>query len=222
MEYPSLKALFILVLLALAEVKAQEALDKLVTKAKSEELGKVVLLLMLDRQQNSIPWDHRAESAIRWIDNGYVTERRSNRPDIAVRRGLIRTNVLGIPATVLRQRRQELWWTVRYVTVGPAKFGVEEMWIAPGTPWEVCFGSLYEGCEFEVLPSLKAAGIISEELCRYSKGTEMLRGYILRHPQRNQTQLQVMISGGSGGFSTDLMLRASGDPKELCTPKLAN
>ena len=71
MEYPSLKALFILVLLALAEVKAQEALDKLVTMAKSEELGKVVLLLMLDRQQNSIPWDHRAESAIRWIDVGF-------------------------------------------------------------------------------------------------------------------------------------------------------
>jgi hypothetical protein len=206
-------------MLICGQAMAQESIDSSIRKAKPFELGQAVLLLMPDRQQEVIDWDFRSESDIVWIDNGYVMERLANDNEIAIRRGLVRINVKGKTSTVLRQRKQELSWTVQFETTEPPKFGVAEVWLYPGTPKETCFGSLYEGCSFEVIPSLKIAGISWKEICKYNRGQEQLRGYILRHPQRADTQALVMNSGGSGGDSTSVMLRLKGSAKNLCVPK---
>lgn len=193
---------------------AQRSLDAAVTQARAYELGQAVLLLMVDRGQQSIPWTHRATAAIRWLDAGYGYDRDGTVP---VRRGLIRVHVQGKPARVLRQRLQELWWTVRLVGVSNPNMGAQTIRLEPGLPDEGCFGSLYEGCDFTVLPSLRAAGIAAEERCRREEGFGgQTLGYRLRHPQRAPIDLQVATSVGAGGSSTWLTLRLPGTEKPLC------
>lgn len=184
-------------------------------RGTSYELGRVILTLMPDRGQRTLSWDHRADSAVGWVDPGYKTVR-NRLGEFAVRRGLIRTNVLGKRATVLRQRREELWWTVTYLTKGPPKFGPEKILLDPGGLSDVCFGTLYEGCEYDPLPSLRAAGIRAKQVCHAKIHEAHLTGFTLMHPGRGEIQLLVMDDGGSGGSSTSLEMRFS-TPQELCT-----
>lgn len=185
----------------------------------NHELGRLILLLMPENGQTSIPWDHRSESAIKWLDAGYVRQKDRLLGEHAVRRGLIRANVMGQQATVLKKGKEELPWTVIYWTSGPEKFGAEKILLEPGGPSEPCFGSLYEGCSFDVLPSLAAAGISATRLCRQRQQGAELSGFTLSHPNRGSIQLRVMDDGGSGGQSTSLELAFNPNPQTLCTIK---
>ncbi len=194
----------------------QESLDRAILKAKSYELGQAILFFMPDRQQTRIGWDHRANSAIRWLDSPYISEKRPNGGEVFIRRGLLRVNVQGKLSTVLRQRKQELWWTVRLQTLQGPHLGVQEIGLEPGTPSEPCFGHLYTGCAFKALPSLSAAGITWKEVCKSNQFGDQQLGYLLSHPLRAKTQVAISTSGGSGGRATWITLRLEGDPKELC------
>ena len=210
--------LFFLGFLACANAGAlaQQRNDLPLPRGPSLELGSVVLLLMPDRNQKRIGWDHRSESKIIWIDNGYA---RVNRPDgksASVRRGLVRTNILGKPVTVLRQRREELWWTVTYETSGNERHGPEFIEVSPGTPNETCFGSLYEGCSFEIEPSIRSAGIKLTSVCDIGGGSYKMKGYTVSHPTKAEIQMRVTDSWGSGGASTNIELLYELDKGVLC------
>lgn len=204
--------------LAAAHAAPQNTLSTNTRKIPSNELGQVILLLMPSINQKFIPWDHRSESYINWIDNGYISE---SRPagDTAIRRGLVSVNILGKKSTVLRKKRQEILWTIQFESQGNPKFGAENLIIQPGTPKEPCFGSLYEGCDFEATPSLTAAGIKWKEICEYNNASEQtyIKGYELHHPDRAITHAQLRTDGGSGGSSTSFILRMPGSIKNPCS-----
>jgi hypothetical protein len=182
----------------------------------STEIGRLVLLLMPDIGQRSLTWDYRSDTRIRWVDPGYRTVS-SRLGEVNERRGVIRTNVHGETSSVLRQRREELWWTVSLSTHSPAKFGPEAIGIDPGEPDEPCFGSLYEGCTFDPLPSIAAAGVQATPICRATKDGTELAAFTLHHPGRGDIELIVMNDGGSGGTSTSLEMRFADDLAKLCT-----
>lgn len=78
---------------------------------KSMELGQLVVLLMPDENAKSIDWDYHVDSPIHWETAGFD----QTSPNAARRVGYIRVNVQGkVQATVLRQAREELGWSVEY------------------------------------------------------------------------------------------------------------
>ena len=184
----------------------------------SHELGTAIVLLMPDRGTKQYFWDHRANSDVVWFDDGYRTENWKNGEVAYARRGLLRVNVHGRVSTVLKQRKLELPWTIRYESKGNPKFGVETISLAPGLPEEPCFGSLYENCAFDVLPSLRYAGIVARQFCK-SDGTQYSHvGFKITHPSRAPALMIHKTGWGSGGRDSSIELRLGTESSSLCEP----
>ncbi|SAL87418.1 hypothetical protein AWB74_08106 [Caballeronia arvi] len=160
---------------------------------------------MVAPKQN-VGWDLAVDSAIQWTDNGYV-----DTPKWAMRHGLVRVNVMGIPSTVLRKKKEELGWSVTMQTVLPPKFGPQTIEIVPGFDGKLCFGSLYEVCQFDPLPSLKQASVQAALLCKEGYPGNETRVFRLSAAGKQDATLVVMDSGGSGGSSTTLTLSPIAD-----------
>lgn len=183
------------------------------SESPSLELGDLVLLLM-PKSGERIDWDYRTDSAITWQTAGVTQETGDNNG--ASRAGAVRVNVMGRIATVLKQRKIELAWGVAYWTSRPAKFGPSEIKIEPGTE-EPCFGTGFDGCEFEPLHSLAHAGIDALEACDIQQASDKTRVYLLTSPQRRPVTLIWYTSGGSGGASSWLSLEV----EDRYNPELA-
>jgi hypothetical protein len=183
---------------------------------KSLELGQLVLLLMPDSGSQYIGWDYRVNSPILWQTSGFNEFPMGG----AERVGLVRVNIQGSTATVLRQRVEELGWSVIYSTNKPAKFGPREIDIRPGTPTGdgQCFGTNFDGCDFkEPTASLLSAGIQVKKLCAKQWGAEGISVFLLAHSDRKPTILVWQTSGGSGGSSSWLTLKLNDEPgSNLC------
>ncbi|MGP8439959.1 hypothetical protein ACT2FY_32330 [Paraburkholderia fungorum] len=189
---------------------------------QSNELGAVVLALMPPPGQQRIGWDWQADSPIQW-QNGYTQNPGATR---SYRNGVLRINVMGNVSTVLRQHTDELGWTVTLYTDAPAKFGPDSIAVQPGLPdGGQCFGTLYGGCTFNPLPSLKQAGITAKPLCAFDwqgrptkSNGNFTRTYAVSAAGKAPALLQWMESEGSGGASTTLTLLLNSTPAKACAP----
>jgi hypothetical protein len=135
--------------------------------------------------------------------------------------GAVRVNVMGTPSTVLHKKKEELGWSITMQTDGPPKFGPQTIEIMPGFDGgNQCFGSLYDRCDFDPLPSLKQASIQTELLCKDGVPGNETRVFRLTAEEKQDATLVVMDSGGSGGSSTTLTLSPIAD-KHACDKKPA-
>jgi hypothetical protein len=181
------------------------------------EIGELILLLMPDKTEASIGWDYRDKSGIRWITDGYNERNQNTSHDQYYRDGIVRVQVQGQKTTVLKKHKLELGWTVSYVNYSNPKFGPEEILITPGNPdksSEICFGSLYDGCDFDPFKSIVAAGITVQKIC-HTSGDETI-GYQLSYPSKQTTFILWTTSGGSGGTSSDVTVKLLATSSNLC------
>jgi len=176
------------------------------------ELGEAVKFLMPD-VDTRVAWDWRSnDGKILWTDNGFVEQSSKT-----VRRGLMRINVLGSHSTTLHKVKKELGWYVEMSTREPAKFGPTEILLTAGLGrGEQCFGSTYDGCDFDALPSLKKAGLDVQLVCEEHKPQENIKGYRINARGKNETFLLERTGWGSGGKSTSVYLLLKVSPNKLC------
>ena len=209
-----MKKLLFAVLLLPIVVLAQGVYPTTAQSLKPMELGEAILLLMPDKGANSVNWDHRAESNILWLTEGW--ESRRPKENSIFRDGLMRIHVKGKVSTVLKKQKHELAWTVSYSSEGNPGLGVQEIEITPGMPKEGCFGSLNEGCAFHPQPSLTASGIRFKKLCE-NNGTQFtVIVFELTHPNRSATMLRWAEDRGSAGARSSVTLSLAPKAEELC------
>lgn len=205
-----------------AVVDTQPVYPKSLQGTKSLELGELILLLIPDTPADQFGWDYRVNSPITWLTNGVEYGGMS-----ATRRGVVRVNIGGKKATVLRQKTEELGWSVIYKTDGNPNFGPAEIEIKPGgvAPEDICFGTNFDGCAFDApLPSLSAAGIVATPICEKTSLGEEYKAFLLKHLDRRPTVMVMVTGGGSGGVSSSITLKLRDVPLDTrqCISPYAN
>lgn len=183
--------------------RAEPVYPEIAEKAGTLELGEAILLLMPNEGTSAIEWSHNADGPIVWITDGIKTKQSRNGQMYAEREGVLRIHVLGKFAHVLRQRINILAWTVIYSTSGNPKFGVEKISLFPGASGDQCFGTLFDGCEFDLLPSLEKAGLFVKKICENKEfpGSGIV-AYRITYPHKRGTNIILTHSSGSGGASS--------------------
>ncbi len=144
-------------------------------------------------------WDHLVDAQVLWITAGYDRTQSG-----AERTGLARIRVAGRTSTLLRQKREELAWTVRLETSANPKFGPERIEISPGTPNEYCFGSLTDNCAFTEEEALANPRLGKRLVCRVTPGGFPLAVYRVTAPGKHPAYVRVWTSGGSGGVASSV------------------
>lgn len=183
----------------------------------SQELGTLLLALM-PRRGEGWHWDRLANGPVHWLDKPVLRQRGEHgEAGLNSRTGIVRVNVLGQPVTVLRQRQDEVWWTLRYLSRTDLKWGVESITLAPGLPWgEDCWGLFYEGCHFYVASSLRRAGVRAEVICKDGPLGAPVTLMRLSHYGRASVLLKLKANLGSGGADASLELH-SGEAEVDCS-----
>jgi hypothetical protein len=175
--------------------------DKILSKYPSLELGQAILLFMPEKGDD-ITWSYRVDTPVLWITNGYESN-----GIYAYRNGLIRINVQGVKSHVLKDNKYELPWTVNYGTYSNQKFGVESISLFPGIePNEKCFGTLYDGCTFNVEKSMSDAGIKAKKICQNDKSGHEVIGYELHSSNKLKTFARLDHNSGTGGENSSFYL----------------
>ncbi|MGY1489617.1 hypothetical protein ACW4YW_09405 [Methylobacillus pratensis] len=188
------------------------------TAAGPLELGNAILLLMPDEKTEQISWDHQASGPIVWLTDGFKTE-----GEHSYRKGLLQINVLGKPSYVLLRKKNILAWTITYSTSSNPKFGVENISLSPGAGnHQPCFGTLFEGCSFELLPSLQKTGIEVHTTCEAQKYQERIAVYQASYPNKRTTNIVFMESGGSGGSSSNVTMTLTELNESVCKEFIKN
>lgn len=195
---------------------AKDVYPPSVKNLPSIELGQVILLLVsAKKSKDFVGWNHLSEGPVIWLDDGYTHPESGPEKDTWVRRGLMRINVLGKTATVLKKRNLELAWQVTYRNWGNPSLGVSSITLEPGTPSEVCFFSNTGGCAFDPIPSLKSSGFKVKEICKTMSGN-LVTDYELTHPKRKRTYISVTYNYGSGGENTSITLWTHNEKEAAC------
>jgi hypothetical protein len=183
----------------------------IISSLNSIELGQAVLMLMPAVNQNFYDWDFLSNGNIVWQNTSYDYY---SSGEGAKRIGMLRINVMGTKSTILHATKQELTWTISYSTREAPKFGVSTVEIMPGIPDgnDACFGTGFENCSFNPLPSLAMAGITTDILCKEGEIT----GLLLKANGKKPTLARWLTSTGSGGESSWIELLIKGDESRLC------
>ena len=189
--------------------KEQLEIDPNMQGYLSYELGDLVKSLMLDKNQEFLDWDHRAnDEKVYWVTQGfnetydsYNNQYRSNRD------GLVRVHLLGERVSELRDRKYEVPWKISFVG-GAAKFGVNSMMIQPLGDFQT-FN--------DPLPSLKKAGVKYDLVCQKTQFGDHINHYKVNARGKQEMYLLDIESGGSGGSSRWLELSFDDKSEEWCT-----
>lgn len=144
-------------------------------------------------------WDHLVDAQVLWITNGYDSTASG-----AERIGLARVRVAGRTSTLLRQRREELAWTITLETAANPKFGPQKVEIRPGAPNQECFGSLTDNCAFTEQEALANPRLSRQLICRVTPGGFPLAVYRVAAPGKAPGYVRVWTSGGSGGVASSV------------------
>ncbi len=181
---------------------------------RSFELGEAILLFMPDKNMDSISWDYRLDSPISWLTDGFKKEEKTK---FFRRHGLMRINVMGTPASVLKKTKEEMPWVVTYSTENQSALGVESILLSVGengisSNLNRCMGSLYENCSFDAEKSMSAVGITYQKVCQEGS----IFGYELKHPAKRTVLARQIDEGGSHWVYSDFELVFSKDAKDLC------
>jgi hypothetical protein len=190
--------------------------NKTLNSYRSFELGEAIFLLMPDKNMERIGWDFRSNAPVLWTTDGYNTEIDYSDREISFRDGLIRVNVKGTKSYILRKKKEELAWTIRFSTPNGAKFGVDSIKLYPGDSDGQCFGHLYENCNFSVEKSLKNVGIKFKKICEQKRPDNKWIEYKLSHSGKKSIFAELEYNQGSGGSSTSFEMFLHKKEKSSC------
>lgn len=183
------------------------------------ELGQAILLFM-PPEEEPVTWAIGVNGSVAWLTDGYRDEQSSDGTFAYLREGLLRVHVMGERSQVLKKVMQELAWSVKLSTTGNPKWGPEVISLTPGLPDEICFGSLYLGCQFDPSESMKRAGITATRICEQSISGSTIIGFQLVHPSKEKTLARWRDDGGSGGITSSFELVLVDKKDRLCNDEL--
>ena len=137
-------------------------------KLKMQEIGPVIKNFLPNSDVSAIWWDYKSNNpSIIWLHRPYTETQFEDGSIQTIRKGVFRSNVLGVQTTYLQDRKYELPWSVIYLGK-MAKFGVTEIQFHPNLPdidiidSYQCFGASYDNCDFNPIKSLKNVGVNSK------------------------------------------------------------
>jgi hypothetical protein len=183
-----------------------------ISKTKSVELGTLLFALM-PIPSAEVDWGWGLNTNVVWIDSGYKDDWNNT----FVRRGLARVNVSGEVSTVLKFERHELAWSVTLFSAMPAKFGPQAVIVKAGLKEGlICFGTLYTGCEFDILPSLRLAKIDAHRVCDVQATGLKVDVYSISAKGKRPAVLVLNTGFGSGGAQSTVTLWFDMNAQSVC------
>jgi hypothetical protein len=211
------------------EQSSTPVFPRIAEKVQPVELSEFIANAVPENGVEKIGWDYLSNSSIVWVSNGYENYGGTE----TWREGLVRIRVGGVASTVLRQKKEELAWSISLVTDGPPKFGPTFIKIEPGFDVSeqvakqlggdltngnsgICFGELFTGCDFTAARALASHRIRSTLVC---KGEFNVKPdvYEIRVGNKPPALLTYSWGGGSGGSSADIELHPLADKEALCS-----
>lgn len=212
-----IRSILFSILFVSSSVSSQSVYPEAAKSLPLLEIGEAILFLMPSKKLPYLNWSYLGDSSsIEWLDDGYVIESFGGE-QASMRRGLMRIRVNNKKSTVLKKSLRELAWTVRFMTLGMPKFGFQTIKLSSGPPGDECFGSLYDGCDFNPINSMRKSGVKIKKICSNDHvGNGLINGYELSHPMKKTVLARVEDSFGSGGIATDFVLDFTANKKDLC------
>ena len=192
-----------LITVALTNIIFADANPKMITK--SYQLGQVVKLFVR-KDLAALKWDYLSEpnSPIKWKTAGIDETATDNGYEYS-RTGIIGITVDGKFATKLTKTKDPIKWSVIYSTKQNPKYGVESVIIRPEVNPELCFGTLYDGCEFEIENELRNNGLTATMLCE--KKNHGIKIKVYKASSSNASAIiWLTTSYGSGGSTSEIVV----------------
>jgi hypothetical protein len=136
------------------------------------------------------------------------------------RTGIVRVRVDGTFVQVIKQKWQELVWTITLETLEPPRFGPKYIRIQPNDG--VCFGASYRGCNFTDAQALSSPRLEAHLVCTPNDaGSGVANAYSVSALGGKPSLVVFDQSTGSGGTTTWLEIRPLTDQSSVCkTQKL--
>lgn len=177
--------------------KAADVYPSTLNAMPSIELGDLILDIMKPKASNKWQWNWQANSNILWQNEVGIDN------EGPLRSGMVRINVMGSVAKVLKDRHKELGWSIRLREFDnmPVEYGPDAIELSPAN----CSGIEYDDCLFDPLPSLDRKGIRHRLACYTSisrMGEKSI--HVLQSPSRSNVLMVEDFIGGSSEFSTKL------------------
>lgn len=161
-------------------------------------------------------WDHLQIPQVRWLTEGIEHSRTS----YASRLGLSRVRASRAVTMMLRQRWEELAWSVELSTEGNTKWGATSLIIRPGFDNSqfkgdyICFGEGFKGCAFPI-SSLASPRLKLVRQCETGQGANVSLVMAAKTSDGRRGTVIYAGSGGSGGFSNHVEISTM-TPQEYC------
>jgi hypothetical protein len=166
---------------------------------------------------NKMSWEDLQIPNVQWITDGIAYYPNDGEP---YRQGLAHIRASGATSTLLRQRTEELSWTVTLSTEDNEKWGPTTLTITPGLTEAkykgqyMCFGTGFSGCAFPI-SSIRNPKIRYVQQCVIGFGAN--QSIVFRATTADGRRGTVIYrgSGGSGGTSNYVELSTL-TPIEYC------
>lgn len=189
---------------AQAATDEQSVYPKVAQTLQPIDLPDLIYAALPPKATGAFGWDHLLDAPILWVTNGYSLEAGK-----ASRVGIARVRVATRTSTILRQRREELAWTVSMETDANPKFGPQKIEIVAGAANEQCFGSLTDNCAFDESETLDSPKLGAQRICRVTPSGFPLTVYRVSAPDKQPAYVRVWTSGGSGGVASSISITLS-------------
>lgn len=178
-------------------------------------LGEMVFRAIPTRK--GMGWDHLQIAQVRWLTEGFdFTE-----TGFSTRLGLSRVRANGVVTRMLRQRWEELTWSVELETEGNVKWGPTSLLIRPGYNTQeskgqyICFGTGFEGCDFPI-SALNNPKLKLTKQCEVGSSGGSSIVMLGTTTDGRQGTVVYSGSGGSGGYSNSVEISML-TPAEYCS-----
>ena len=161
-------------------------------------------------------WDHLQIANVRWVTDGID----STETGMQFRIGLTRVRASGVTSRLLRQKWEELTWTVELSTEGNSKWGPTTLNIRPGLTGNlyngnyICFGSGFEGCSFP-MDAIRGSKVAFIQRCTIGEGASQSVVFKATTLDGRRGTVVYQGSGGSGGFANGVEISTLA-PQEYC------
>jgi hypothetical protein len=166
--------------------------------------------------ENGITWDHLLIPNVSWTTDGIeYTE-----TGMARRSGLARARADQTTTKILRQKWEELAWSLELSTDGNVKWGPTSLSIIPGLDGSIsegayiCFGEGFQGCAFSI-EALRSPKLTLTPVCEIGSGANVSKVMDATTNDGRKGVVVYQSSGGSGGISNSIEVTTVA-AKEYC------
>lgn len=192
-----------------------DGVNNIIQNLPATNLPDLIVALLPTNGIDNISWDYLVDSPlISWQTDGINFPTQGN----DCRQGLVRVRVNGTESRILRQKWEELAWTVSMETSGNPNFGPKLIEIFPGgaDSKSGCFGIAFSGCTFTAVQALASPLIQSKLLCSPAQPGEQTDVYSVTASGKEPDLVVYQANLGSGGESDLLQIRPLSDASQMC------